>query len=383
MKKRWSSLGIIMLSTIMLSGCMPTEMRTERESMKKEENNNRKNSLPERIEKKIGENFEINADIKAKKTVGLKSLKGTIQKFDNEKTAKLLFGKEKYQKNNQMKSGGGNGKYYLGKDGSQLNISPGIIQYDSSTYMKKEYSWIVQGFIENSSDSELQKSFSKERLDDLNKEDVEKKADDIIHKLELEDMRKERVVTLDAESLQKAAESNMFSGVRQEKNKEGFEKEDEAYLISYRRDFESVPLTNISYTKTMEDAVPMMGTSVTIIIGKKGLLSLYCSTAYHIEEESPKEEEGVGFDDILNRLSEKYKDLILDSPVEVYEVELAYVPTERDEQRENFKFEPYWIFKAKQKLVSSKDNGKLVSEDEDYYDVYMSYKDGKSLEVAQ
>lgn len=366
---------LMLIAFFSFPGCFPTEKRTSNQASSFSPLKSGADQIPSRIKKELGENIAIDASVFAKETTRY-HISATLKKFDGQKLCSQFFGNSKVKNTEQHENG--SVTVYSAENGSYVTVSPGRFMFDDVKDIKKSY-WAVLSDYNMYQPGSLEADFTKKELDDFSLQDATKKAAQQLAASGLENLSAPRVIALDYETLKQK-----YQGVEDqipEKKMEPFVSQDEAYLFIYQVQYKGLNITGTGYSDTASKKMTCVGSRICVLMTKQGILNITASYIYDFGTETEEKEEAP-FDSIYNVLQKKFGDIILDSPVMVTRIDLAYLPVVSSSQASGkWELQPYWVCTVTHKMVS-KGKGK-TGEYEETFPVYVSFATGKEKEIGE
>ena len=372
--KKVTVLILTILCAFIITGCFPDGENKSNASIENSEFNSEE--IPKTINETLEENLIVDADVIIPTVADWKIIETKLKIWDN-KLVENAFLKDKTINEKQEKDSAINKElkdyYYAMKDGSSLVIGPGNVRFYEKKGMDLPYSFFIRGgtpFL----DEDIGEKFKKESLDNVNKDQSIELVKDKLKNLGVETIGEPSVHAMDMETLNNNTNFNA-TPVKGEIHR--WEKNEEAYVISFYIQNNSVPITQIGYMTASGFGI---GTRIIAVVGERGLLSFELLYAYEPESVVEDNSKIIPLDVVFNTIKEKYKNVLLTDPITINEIRLEYFPIVLDFANLKYKLTPMWVFKANQKTTAEDKKGQREINSNFY--ILIDAVTGKELEIG-
>lgn len=276
-------------------------------------------------------------------------------KFDEKQLCDIFFGSKqlKSEKNPY------NSQYSSGDDQLNITLPGGSLKYNTS-----HSDDILNIF--DLEDNKNEDKYKLKKLDFMTKEEAIKKASEMLKKINITPYGIPKVYSLDYTSLKQEQDRLMredsgfkdFVNLGKIKLKDSWSKDDDCYFLSFYIGINGLPCSSVNFT-TKNESGALPGSYVNILISKNGIESCDAFAIYREKSSVGNTSSLISIEQALNKLSQKYNDVITSDKLTVTNISLAYTAkaTSRTGDTVNVELTPTWIFDVKQKGTDSKKGG--------------------------
>ncbi len=363
MNRKVAMLCSIFVSVLGLTGCFPTQPRTDTETNTIIEENDELSELFNSdgpIEMNLGENIRLNIKEEIPKRGDVTdNMEVTIHQFNHEDVYNILMGDQALIEEQEIPNGtslGYTDTMYTTEDGSSLMVSSARFNYSSKEDNSKGYATIISDYSNVYLSDEIEKDYGSEELKTGTIEEAKAVCEGKFAELGLEGLTEARIISLSTQELLSYNESlNDFIDMHKG---EYFTEDDEAYVLIYSGSENGVEISPISYVETNEqgESSVVNGTRVLAIVSDNELIRLSVEGIYDVNQSSSQEERNADtLEMTLQRVEEKYNSLILGEPLIITDISLQYLPKHLSEDELIFK--SYWILTCEQTETISDEKG--------------------------
>ena len=256
-----------------------------------------------------------------------------------------------------------------------------IIYEGSITYKTSLSNYINEIIITDDVPSKNIDNFKKDSLEFMTKRQAIDKATEFLDKLEISYLKEPKVYALDVNTLikeqdlyQKEIEQDDWFKEMQQKGKiklkDEWKTSDECYYLFFDVSLENTKIYPNSYTIQESNGFPVDGSKIKIMISKDGIIYCDIGVIYEKINSETKHAKIISLDDMLDIVSEKYNQIILENPITIKNISLQYcvVPTKIDRDssgtiiNQEFEMVPAWILNTVQTVNA---RGKTIKENID------------------
>lgn len=179
--------------------------------------------------------------------------------------------------------------------------------------------------------------FSESHIDGFTIKSCKQKAHQFMKKLDITDYYDENpeIIVMDKKNMNKVIEATK---IKENAPSEG-------YIFIYRRTLEGIPLFDSSYPANVGKS-SIGGCYCTIELYKDGHISLDASGVYKIGEK--KKVEIINPDSVLDKIEDKYGEIISEADITIDEISLRYLPLKLKIMEPDFEIHPAWIIRVKE-----------------------------------
>lgn len=122
-----------------------------------------------------------------------------------------------------------------------------------------------------------------------------------------------------------------------------YSSDDEAYLFTMAQQFENIPLTPYSYQDARSGRY-FAGNVIESCQDKRGYVYFVAEGIYDLKHASQADiPRIIGLDQALDKMSERYANIVADNTLTIKEIDFAYVP-QASEEDDSLKLIPAWVF---------------------------------------
>lgn len=358
--KKIACLIAVLTTVSIFTGCFKEEMgnkKSEKGLEVSKVETNGTSSSDGRYKDEFLENMKVDAIIKSTDKSSAQVLSGIAQKFNLENVVKTVMGETKIEIENEhsnIRSGKCSGKKVF------------TDEYGSFYVRSKVFDTIGLVATDLIGHNQIQRPdkevFKNKDLDFMSSGDAVKQCKKAMEELNILYVENPEVYALDYENLQKKYDEAMKDdGIKELIQrgkfyvKEKWGKEDEGYYIVFKTKLADIPVASVGY-EDKKTSYSVEGSEIVFWINKDGVDSV--KTNYRIYEETGKQGEIknlITTKEALEKLKNKYKDIILTSENIVEEISLEYIPCIKETQTiedgeiviTQYNFKPAWRFKIK------------------------------------
>lgn len=352
-----------------LSGCFPNGERDFSEISESSSS-----ELQSFLQEKIGENVIISTDMDISNENKLESYSVSLKNFSEDEIKKILLNNEEitFLYNREGSD------FYETDDESLINSGLGSLYYSEKDYTSTLYSYMIS-LINLTIDSGINSVFVKEESEEFTLNDAVSVADKTLQGLGVKNYEFTTTTFFDYETLTeqyKTITSNNSITVQGKEQERPFQKSDEAYMIDcicYINDF---PILENGYTSTNNDGNSQYnyGTYISLIVSKNKVLDIALEGIYEIQDVA-ETNSGVSVNSIINKISDKFNNIILSEPITITSIDIEYVPVNKNGQ---IYIEPFWVIGYSQSNIVN-DNKTSNQSYDTISKLYYSYYSGEEL----
>lgn len=357
--KKIACLIAVLTTVSVFTGCFKEEMGNKKSETGLEASEVETNgaSSDGRYKDEFLENMKVDATVKSSDKSSAQVLSGGAKKFSLENIVKVVMGETKIEIENEhsnIRTGKCSGKKVL------------TDEYGSFYVRSKVFDTIGLVATDLIGHNQIQRpdkeAFQKEDLDFMSSTDAVKQCKKIMEELNILYVENPEIYALDNENLQKKYDQAMKDEGIQELIqrgkfyvKEKWGKEDEGYYIVFKTKLADIPVASVGY-EDKKTSYSVEGSEIVFWVNKDGVGSVKVN--HRIYEETGKQGEIknlITTKEALEKLKNKYKDIILTSENIVEEISLEYIPCIKETQTiedgeiviTQYNFKPAWRFKIK------------------------------------
>ncbi|PLR86823.1 hypothetical protein CVD25_17915 [Bacillus canaveralius] len=337
----------VCICSFVLSACFPTG--EQKDSSRSVSVGTASGSTPKFMEMELEENLKINADITGVESKKLKNYSISLKNLDENQILKTFLKDKTIVENREVKNDlfpDYKDKFFGFSDGSYLTMQLGSIRYDDSFYSEREYENVISGstyFMRN----DLKDVFNETTLEGLDKNEAVEKVRNAVKDLGIFQTGNPEVITLDFKTLESEWEDYETKDGSQPRK---FEKDDEAYAVIFPVVLDKTNITNKGYSNA-DNQMEVVGSRIMGVVGKDGLIFLTVQGIYEIGETLKDNISPISLETALEKVKNKYKDVLIKDPILISRIALEYVPTVSTTEGINYKLIPAWVFSGKQDLT--------------------------------
>ncbi|MBW8349298.1 hypothetical protein K0H71_07555 [Bacillus sp. IITD106] len=341
------------LTLFLLCGCFPTGKPKDSAIKVKEPRSDL--NIPDAIDMELDKNLTVNAKVKVSETDHLSITAITLKHFDENLVKNTLL-------ENKMVATTDEDPNFLHPDykditilttdESYLRMEVGGIFYEDAYYSEREYDSNIMGtsyFIR----SDLKNVFKKSSLADLNKDEAIEKVRNAVNQVGISQLGSPDVIALDFETLESEWED--YEG-KHGKHPRKWEKDDEAYVVIFPVQYHNTNITNKGYFNA-DSQLPVIGSRIMGVVNKRGLIAFTASGIYEVGEKKNDHITPISLKTALQLVKDKYKDVIISDPIDIFNIALEYVPTVSNTNNITYELVPAWVFTGRQEVTFNSKEG--------------------------
>lgn len=358
--KKIACLIAVLTTVSVFTGCFKEEMgnkKNEKDLAVSEVEINGASGSDGRYKDEFLENMKVDATIKSSDKSSAQVLSGIAKKFSLENIVKVVMGETNIQIENEysnIRYGKSNGKTVFTDEYGRFYVRSKV--FDTIGLIATE----IYGH--NDIQRPNKEVFQNKELDFMSSADAVKQCKKLMEQLNILYVENPEIYALDYENLQKkydevAKEKDIVELIQRGKfyQKEKWEKEDEGYYIIFKTKLADIPVASVGY-EDKKTFYSVQGSEIVFWVNKDGVDSVKVNE--RIYEETGKQGEVkniITTKEALEKLKNKYKDIILTSENIIEEISLEYIPCIKEAQTTNegqltitqYNFKPAWRFKIK------------------------------------
>lgn len=376
-KKMISISMLVLLVSVIMTGCFPTTENMPNSNSSLSENNslganseNDANEFPTYIEDRDVEKLVIKAnvilptDFDINQKVSITSAEPATWGRESI-VSEISNGRQVVDEFSGENSGPDDLFYnYVFDDNSNLVFSLGSVSYYTEMEVEHQYTYYFDNYENFKNEDTLKKMFSDKDIDGIEKSDALDSANHIISILDINDILggEPQVYSMDAVSV------NHLQDEYDAKDKYGekvskWNAEQEAYLLIYPVLYQNIPSLNM--TATGENEL-ISSSKVYFIYGRNGLIAFNVSGIFDVKN-TVQESYVYSPLDAIQNIKNSFENIIMDSEIEISLVKLAYITRCDFDNIKEQRIEPVWFIDGKY-TNSASDNvdGKDVPIDDSY-----------------
>lgn len=307
-------------------------------------------NIPGRIAEEPFDNFTIDADVK----VGLKDnfniYTAASYKFDSDKWAEILLKDTKIindETDEEFKT-----RYIEAEDGSNLNINNGICP--GVGFAKKEMADLFYYTVGKlNAKYTLNENFPKKDLDFMSCDEAVDVVKNVMDNFDIP-ISKYSVYPVDYEYIKKT-DDELTARFAQSESDSPYSnqvvthtKDAEHYLINMEA---KLPNNGVMLNFEYSPSFAVYSGKLNAYVGKSGLIDLNVDGIYNITDEK-ENKYIVSFKEAINSIKNIYKDVKFNGKINVYKIELGYIPYVMADDLLNpvYELKPTWIFRMNEDL---------------------------------
>jgi hypothetical protein len=368
-------ISLVILSLFVISACSFPQGE-EKDSSGSVTLDVSKGSTPTSLDLELEENLNIKADIFGGNNKKLKNYSISLKNLEADKIVDNLSKDKKIIENREVQNElfpEFKDKYFSFSDGSYLTIQYQTLRYSDSFYSKREYESVISGstyFIRN----DLKDVFQETTLEGIDKNKAIEEVKNAINDLDISNAGNPDVIALDYKTLESEWEDYE---TKDGSSPRKFEKEDEAYVVIFPVVLDDTNITNKGYSNAANQ-MDAMGSRIMGVVGKEGLIFLTVQGIYEIGETLKDKISPISLETALNKVKNKYKDVLITDPMLISKISLEYVPTVSTTDGIKYKLIPAWVFLGKQDLtIDDKKGGSFQVSSE--FSIMINAENGEEL----
>lgn len=357
--KKIACLIAVFTTVSLFTGCFKEEMGSKKSEKGLEINKVETNEFSSdgRYKDEFLENMKVDATVKSSDKSSTQVLSGIAKKLSLENVVKVVMGETNIQIENEhsnIRVGKCNGKSVFTDEYGRFYIRSKV--FDTIGIIATD----IIGH--NQIQRPNKEVFQKKDLDFMSSTEAVKLCKKLMEELNILYVENPEIYALDYENLQ-----NKYDEVVKEKDiqeliqrgkvyaKEKWGKEDEGYYIIFKTKLADIPVASVGY-EDKKTSYSVAGSEIVFWVNKDGIDSVKVND--RIYEETGKQEDIknlITIKEALEKLKNKYKDIILTSENVIEEISLEYIPCIKETQTiedgeiviTQYNFKPAWRFKIK------------------------------------
>ncbi|WP_043934331.1 hypothetical protein [Bacillus sp. EB01] len=342
----------VCISAFVLSACFPTG--EHKDSLNSRSTKTSNGPTPEVLERKLDDNILIDADIVSDNEKKIKISSIFLKEFDTEQVKKTFLKdktiKEIHEDEDWLFHY--KNKYFQLSDESNLTMELGSLRYTDIYYSKREYDTVISGttyFIR----SDLKEVFKNKSLEGIDKAKSIEIVKKVANEVGITNLGNPEVFALDFETLQSEWEDyETKNGGHPRK----WEKADEAYVVTFPILYDNIAITNKGYAD-VNNQISVIGSRIMGVVNKNGLIFFTGSGVYELGETLKKNITPISLETALEKVKNKYKDVLITDPIVISKIALEYLPVVNNTEKVKFELIPAWIFTANQDVTFNDKGG--------------------------
>lgn len=332
-------LSVIALSLI-LTGCSSDNINENK--MSKTELKN----FPSHISEQLDENLIIDAETKVLDAENYNVFNVKYKQYDEEQICNIFLKDDIIDTRDEYGTGNDKTIGITTKNNKLLAIGENYLSFyvPDISYSHLMYESDKHLF------NEMKRKFPKDTLTSLNKDESIDKVRQVAKELNLPLNNEPIVYSLDVTSLKEAENNYMtdeeyaeWEELKPGTGKRNWTEEDEAYLIIFKSSLNNIPIYSRNLILSSDNS-NLRESVVKAVVNKNGIvkfdaLSMYDSVSLDTENLSCIE-----YSKALEIVKDKYKNIILTSPIKVTNINLEYIPRIKNRELGEFILTPAWVF---------------------------------------
>lgn len=358
--KKIACLMAVLTTVSVFTGCFKEEIgnkKSEKNLTISEVETNGGSSSDGRYKDELLENMKVDATIKASDKSSAQVLSGIAKKFDLENIVKVVMGEVNIQIENEynnIRYGKCNGKTVFNDEYGRFYVRSKV--FDTIGVVATDLRGHNQIVRPN------KEVFQNKDLDFMSSADAVTQCKKLMEELNILYVENPEIYALDYGNLQKkydeaVKEEGIVELIQRGKlyAKEKWEKEDEGYYIIFKTKLADIPVASVGY-EDKKTFYSVSGSEIVFWVNKYGVDSVKVND--RIYEETGKQGEVknlITTKEALEKLKNKYKDIILTDENIIEEISLEYIPCIKEAQTTKegqvaitqYNFKPAWRFKIK------------------------------------
>lgn len=355
-KKIISVCMLVILVSVMMTGCFPTTENKPNSNSSVSENSssgsNNENDVSEfptyiedtDIEKlTIKANVNIPADFDINQKVSIASAKPATWDRENIVSG-ISNGRQVVDEFSGENSGPDDRFYsYTFDDNSNLTFYLGSVSYNTEIEAEYQYTYYFDNYENFKDEDALKKMFSDKNIDGIEKSDAVDNANQVISLLDIDDILGEpQIYSMDAASV------NFLQDEYDARDKYGEEvskwsDEQEAYLLIYPVLYQNIP--SLCMNANGENEL-ISSSKVYFIYGKNGLITFNVSGIFDVKS-TVQESYTYSPLDAIQSVKDSFENIIMDTEIEISLIKLAYITRYDFENITEWRIEPVWFIDGK------------------------------------
>lgn len=393
--KKVAVLFLCILPILAFSGCFPSGEQAAPESTASSgaSGSSETGQIPKHLERTLETNLQVDADVDVPADMKFSVSPAKLITFDADAVAGEFLSGKNYSKGDEHRDSQDPrvyGSSYTAEDGSTVffNYNSGInrMDFDQKKYEEYDYGMVIYGkyFIR----SDIAEIFTKPSIDNVDKEQAIQLVQEKIAELKIPVAETPEVYALDVATLLKEQEKikkeDEQAGIADSKvaGAHQWVKEDQAYVIVFRAlASDGKPVTSTGYMASDATGLPITGSRIMAVVGVDGLLHFEAQGIYETEQPEKTDPPLISVDQALEQVKEKYKNVILTSPVHIEHIALEYVPQYTDVETPTYKFSPVWVLTTAQAKNEASGKNEQFSLG-DQFPIYIDAVTGKEIAIG-
>lgn len=299
-----------------------------------------KESLPEHISLNL-DNVSVDANVSVPDVKEASSYIEKLTEWDKSKLSEVLLGGVSLPEVETVDYMGLPYSHY-DLDGSTISLMPGTFLYNT----------IPPSFYEiplfNCDTAEaMAEAFPEQDLPSLSADEAITKVDDALEQLNIEVVDNPVVYTLSEDALNAKQQENqkiaddLFKITDDDKSRV-YTANDEVQIVKYSIGTDNFPITESDIQKDSSNRY-LHGSSVEAYVGTDGIKKLDVATSVNALDKLETSEAVISPYQAITNVSDKYKQVILDNPLQIKEIRLEMVADPQDDSVTEIRYVPAWF----------------------------------------
>lgn len=349
-RKKFFLVASIMIISILFCSCS-TESKDNNITSKDYITKTQTSDNSEHLDYKLQDKLIINADLEyVKNKSNYNTYEAKLKVFDKKLCRSVLMPEkllkdEFYEGAGEPLSRNVTTDYYLMENENEVSLAIGgtMLNYEKPNYDSIYYAFNLN---ENSDLYNADKYSTNTELDFMDRNSAFAKVKSNLSDLDIKIDDNYSCYSLDKDTMTKEYHYvEMSEDVNHEK-KHSFDKSEECYCFVLSGAVGELPLSKYSYGNS-DSGTYVSGTEITVYYGQSGLIMLNIYCPYEVVE-SKKTENIITLNEAVDKLNDKYNNMIITDKIEVTKISLNYTAIIENADDNKYTLVPSWVFEVTQ-----------------------------------
>jgi hypothetical protein len=235
--------------------------------------------------------------------------------------------------------------YYLMENEGNVSLAIGgtMLNYEKPNYDSIYYAFNLN---ENSDLYNANKYSTNTELDFMDRSTAFSKVKSILSNLDIKIDDNYSCYSLDKDTMTKEYHYVEMSEDDNHEKTHSFDKSEECYCFVLSETVGELPLSKYSYGNS-DSGTYVSGTEIMAYYGKSGLIMLDVYCPYDVVK-SKNSENIITLDEAIDKLNDKYKNMIITDKIEITKISLNYTAVMENADDNKYTLVPSWIFEVTQ-----------------------------------
>ncbi|WP_346887975.1 hypothetical protein [Clostridium sp. UBA1056] len=332
-------LSVIALSLI-LTGCSSDNINENK--MSKTELKN----FPSHISEQLDEDLIIDAETKVLDAENYNVFNVKYKQYDEEQICNIFIKDDIIDTRDEYGTGNDKTIGITTKNNKWLSIGENYLSFHVRDISYSHLMYESDKHLFN----EMKRKFPKDTLTSLNKEESIDKVRQVAKELNLPLNNEPIVYSLDVTSLKEAENNYMtdeeyaeWEELKPGTGKRNWTEEDEAYLIIFKSSLNNIPIYSRDLILSSDNS-HLRESVVKAVVNKNGIVKFEAFSMYDSVSLDTENLSCIEYSKALEVVKDKYKNIILTSPIKVTNINLEYIPRIKNRELGEFILTPAWVF---------------------------------------